>query len=258
MVTPFRARTGFTLIELLVVIAIIAILAAILFPVFSQAKTAAKKTVDLSNLRQLGTVFLLYGNDNDDQFPLVSFPSPGSTWPLRCQPYAKSWDIFRSPGDQSGLWPASGTQPPQLDTPPEDPRWKNRWTSYLISAYLSGLYAGPDGSQGSFANQSSISSPSQVIDLALAQDSLPPRDHFMPFYWGQPSEQLNPFLQNMTFDSALDITRELKLKAFADGGNYAYVDGHAKFGRWNQLWWRDIPNGVFSGNFDPRNVGRRG
>jgi prepilin-type N-terminal cleavage/methylation domain-containing protein/prepilin-type processing-associated H-X9-DG protein len=57
---------AFTLIELLVVIAIIAILAAILFPVFAQAKAAAKKSVDLSNLKQLGTSLLLYANDYDD------------------------------------------------------------------------------------------------------------------------------------------------------------------------------------------------
>jgi len=57
---------GFTLIELLVVIAIIAILAAILFPVFSQAKAAAKKAADISNLKQLGLSFMLYANDYDD------------------------------------------------------------------------------------------------------------------------------------------------------------------------------------------------
>lgn len=61
-------RKAFTLIELLVVIAIIAILAAILFPVFAQAKAAAKKTADLSNLKQLGTSTYLYANDYDDAF----------------------------------------------------------------------------------------------------------------------------------------------------------------------------------------------
>ena len=67
-------NNGFTLIELLVVIAIIAILAAILFPVFAQAKVAAKKTVDLSNLKQLGTSAQIYANDFDDTFlPFVDY-----------------------------------------------------------------------------------------------------------------------------------------------------------------------------------------
>src|SRR5687768_10306071 len=62
-------RRGFTLIELLVVIAIIAILAAILFPVFAQAKLSAKQTVCLSNIRQLGTAAQLYMIDSDDKWP---------------------------------------------------------------------------------------------------------------------------------------------------------------------------------------------
>ena len=66
-----HSKSGFTLIELLVVIAIIAILAAILFPVFAQAKAAAKKSVALSNTKQSGTGVLLYAGDNDDTFPLM-------------------------------------------------------------------------------------------------------------------------------------------------------------------------------------------
>jgi prepilin-type N-terminal cleavage/methylation domain-containing protein len=67
-----RSR-GFTLIELLVVIAIIAILAAILFPVFAQAKAAAKKTASLSNTKQTATAHIMYAGDNEDNFPL-SYP----------------------------------------------------------------------------------------------------------------------------------------------------------------------------------------
>ena len=63
-------KRAFTLIELLVVIAIIAILAAILFPVFAQAKEAAKKTATLSNFKQSGTASIIYSADNDDNFPL--------------------------------------------------------------------------------------------------------------------------------------------------------------------------------------------
>jgi prepilin-type N-terminal cleavage/methylation domain-containing protein len=73
-------KKAFTLIELLVVIAIIAILAAILFPVFAQAKESAKAIAALSNTKQMGTGFNIYLADNDDTFPLsaVQRPTPGS------------------------------------------------------------------------------------------------------------------------------------------------------------------------------------
>ena len=62
-------KHGFTLIELLVVIAIIAILAAILFPVFAQAREKARQTSCLSNLKQIGTAMQLYVDDNHERFP---------------------------------------------------------------------------------------------------------------------------------------------------------------------------------------------
>ncbi|RYG25906.1 prepilin-type N-terminal cleavage/methylation domain-containing protein [bacterium] len=72
-------KRAFTLIELLVVIAIIAILAAILFPVFAQAKEAAKKTSTLSNYKQLGTASAIYTADSDDMFPLA-WSWDGTNW----------------------------------------------------------------------------------------------------------------------------------------------------------------------------------
>src|ERR1700677_4752282 len=68
-------KKAFTLIELLVVIAIIAILAAILFPVFAQAKEAAKKTACLSNNKQMGLGLYLYLNDYDDNLPMANYPN---------------------------------------------------------------------------------------------------------------------------------------------------------------------------------------
>src|SRR5450755_1507139 len=62
-------RTGFTLIELLVVIAIIAILAAILFPVFAQARSKARQVTGLSNIKQVGLSFLMYSQDYDEKWP---------------------------------------------------------------------------------------------------------------------------------------------------------------------------------------------
>lgn len=243
---------GFTLIELLVVIAIIAILAAILFPVFAQAKVAAQRTVDLSNTRQLGTVITLYAGDFDDRFPLTSHPVRGSTWPLRTQPYVKNWDIFRSPADQSAFWPSAEVAPPAPDAPQNDPRWAFRWTSYYMNAFMSGRYNG-----GQFASTTRVESPSSTIFLSVADDNIAPRDHYHPFFWGNPPQDVNAFMNGSTWDSDTQRTREIKLEAFNDSFNVTFVDGSARNVRWSQVWWRDLDNGIFAGNFDPRNTGGR-
>lgn len=106
---------AFTLIELLVVIAIIAILAAILFPVFAKAKEAAKKTQDLSNMKQIGTSMQIYLTDYDDTYPSAyyynndngSAPDGNGVggytqWTGMIQPYTKNVQIFVSPSDPTG------------------------------------------------------------------------------------------------------------------------------------------------------------
>src|SRR5258707_14483040 len=73
-----KNHVGFTLIELLVVIAIIAILAAILFPVFAQARAKARQTSCLSNTRQISTAVLMYSQDYDETLPGYRFSQTGS------------------------------------------------------------------------------------------------------------------------------------------------------------------------------------
>jgi prepilin-type N-terminal cleavage/methylation domain-containing protein len=108
-------KIGFTLIELLVVIAIIAILAAILFPVFAQAKEAAKKTAALSNVKQNAVAVLMYTTDSDGAFPMVAYMAngngliPGNGTIVysvfdALMPYTKNKDIFLSPGDPKAIY----------------------------------------------------------------------------------------------------------------------------------------------------------
>jgi prepilin-type N-terminal cleavage/methylation domain-containing protein len=100
-------KRAFTLIELLVVIAIIAILAAILFPVFAQAKAAAKRTSELSNVKQLGLGTIMYTADYDDVYPTAavydwSGPANDRYWVPKLVPYIKNYGIFLSPLDYKG------------------------------------------------------------------------------------------------------------------------------------------------------------
>ncbi|HVK02531.1 MAG TPA: DUF1559 domain-containing protein [Armatimonadaceae bacterium] len=103
------ARSGFTLIELLVVIAIIAILAAILFPVFAKAREKARQTACLSNTKQIGLGLMMYVQDYDETWPCGRYitPSSGSPypgghgWAQSVYPYVKNEGLFACPSDDT-------------------------------------------------------------------------------------------------------------------------------------------------------------
>jgi prepilin-type N-terminal cleavage/methylation domain-containing protein len=149
-------KGGFTLIELLVVIAIVAILAAILFPVFASAKAAAKKTTCLSNLKQIGDAIVLYEGDYDDIFPNAIDPSDkyvqsiwnqSPTWQARIQympmlhealqPYVKSKEVFHCPSD-TGTNYLDSSLPNMLPSAPS--LFQTYGTSYLYRTEIAFRY----------------------------------------------------------------------------------------------------------------------
>jgi len=136
--SPVRHR-AFTLIELLVAVAIIAVLAALLFPVFAQAKESARKTDCLSNLKQLGSALLLYAADQDDAFPNTGDPYlwVGRRWRWPILPYANTghrrgagFDSATRPAANPFVCPSDPISPGQYDA-----------TSY---AYSAAFYLTPD------------------------------------------------------------------------------------------------------------------
>lgn len=147
MSNQYRARLlGFTLIELLVVVAIIAILAAILFPVFASAREAAKKTQCVSNSRQIGMALMMYLADNDGVYPIhyaynsvpaagqpghkgvevelaPYIPTPPSVDPSTNQEFTPLSGIFKCPMDSGGPYTA-------LDVPGSTSYWNAYGSSY--------------------------------------------------------------------------------------------------------------------------------
>lgn len=130
------ARRGFTLIELLVVIGIIAILAALLFPVFAQARETVRLTACNSNLRQIAIAVANYTADYDDMLPPALNRAPRLSWVGYLNPYVKNWQVFRCPNMVDGTFAGRSVWSPPLNIPGNITVWEGYgWNAdYLAGA----------------------------------------------------------------------------------------------------------------------------
>jgi prepilin-type N-terminal cleavage/methylation domain-containing protein/prepilin-type processing-associated H-X9-DG protein len=204
-------RNGFTLIELLVVIAIIAILAAILFPVFARAREKARQTSCLSNLKQLGLSVLMYCQDYDDTYPMNyqdASSGPGTaaqiplTWPNRLMPYIKSNQLYACPSD---------ARPPNVDFDGCRP---------ILQSYCWNWHLGMDlPAWGYWAvlTMGAVAAPAQCA--VLWDDN---SDWLTAGYGGRFNTLDSP-------DWAGSFDREVLQGRHNEGDNFMFADGHAKW-----------------------------
>lgn len=232
-----KTKHGFTLIELLVIIAIIAVLAAILFPVFAQARASARNTQDMSNVKQIGTAATMYAQDYDERYvPVGSWndpsvtphthpdrPAPGVEWQgwgLRLLPYVKNREIFQSP------WM------------PKTATW---WTGAcatsngmrLTNTYAMNWFLGADGSYPfDFGDDMYSRTPDgKPLDTPAALAEIAAPASTMAFMMNQATSPFgNEFGCDWNTLESSDFDNKLRWRAiFRKGGNLAFADGHAKF-----------------------------
>jgi prepilin-type N-terminal cleavage/methylation domain-containing protein/prepilin-type processing-associated H-X9-DG protein len=234
---------AFTLIELLVVIAIIAILAAILFPVFAQAKAAAKNIKSVSNVKQIGTAFPLYGTDYDDTYQMAgTMNGNGASWgtgacsaPFGCPgwdtvmyPYMKNFELFATDFDRT---PRRPTFSPAGEA-------KRSWR---VAANVVRGWAGVntwDGQDYGWQGTNATSIPAPASTIVVTQQASPayaactwwPGAWFQEcgVWWSRSSNTLantDPLNANPNpvdqYANGIDF-------AYADKAPFLFADGHAK------------------------------
>jgi prepilin-type N-terminal cleavage/methylation domain-containing protein/prepilin-type processing-associated H-X9-DG protein len=200
---------GFTLIELLVVIAIIAILAAILFPVFAHARAKARQTACLSNMKQLGTGLMMYAQDYDETLPLNDYignglaplagwrdPRAGDSWCSGIYPYVKSIQIYACPEAVEYLDPGVPWRSPE--------KIEDGVVSYLMNYATRGRPL------------AAVPAPADVIFL-----------HEGDRRWRVCHCRPEP--ERLTSQFYIEINRDFYDTRHNDGSTLLFCDGHAKW-----------------------------
>jgi prepilin-type N-terminal cleavage/methylation domain-containing protein/prepilin-type processing-associated H-X9-DG protein len=247
-------RTGFTLIELLVVIAIIAILAAILFPVFAQAREKARAISCLSNTKQISLSWNMYLQDYDEQMVPHQQPNTGDPldgtywWPKLLDPYTKSWQIYHCPdsSDPGNIWGAGpnawwgnwqqdstigynyldlgqwwqcaytiGVSLASVDQP-------SQTIAFIDSAFQATTNPLPTNAQSGFSD---VNAPAQYAAILPATNTCTYYNGVLGGWdWATAPTNPTPDFTGWT------------INRHSGGENIAWVDGHAKFVHESALW----------------------
>jgi prepilin-type N-terminal cleavage/methylation domain-containing protein/prepilin-type processing-associated H-X9-DG protein len=245
-----RNQKGFTLIELLVVIAIIAILAAILFPVFAQARGTARQATCLSNHKQIGTALMMYAQDYDETFVpqwIITSTNPfyEPLWPELLQPYVKNRRIFREIDNLGRSFVhVDDTSDASLQA---------------TLAIVPGVYAGM-GRNACVPSHNfpmaSVTAPADTIamvDTALDYEPDNPYDGWSYYlaWWRKsldPEPACTPYSDGVTGTEASYGNHAPPAKWHNEGATVVFFDGHAKWMRYTAL---TTPPGDYATN--PRN-----
>jgi prepilin-type N-terminal cleavage/methylation domain-containing protein/prepilin-type processing-associated H-X9-DG protein len=231
-----RHTNGFTLIELLVVIAIIAILAAILFPVFAQAREKARQISCLSNLKQIATAMHLYSQDFDEKIPSLlqiapwhprARPSDGSlAWVWMIEPYVKNHQVFYCPS-----YPISA---------PYQSLTSHSGSQFLIPYGYNSLIARVAGPNVSGARTwAEIQTPANTVMLAddrEARDGYGYYNLFYPQYMNTRGWSYTDPVNPVRWGNSVGVISP----RHSGGANVAFCDGHAK--------WVRIPGEIVRNN----------
>lgn len=259
-----RNTQGFTLIELLVVIAIIAILAAILFPVFAQAREQARKTSCLSNLKQIGTGLMMYTQDYDESMPTafadVQRINGGGTnaipYEQQLMPYIKNNQLFTDPSD---ALPRGGNSIGDF--------WDGSYFAKKIKrsyAYVGTIKTAQFGTSGDDPNtgMSAWGSPHSLASIDQSAETIAlveswaanggVGDSYVGTPWGSLFTGCDTWKlagRKVPAQGATDqfsVCGEfannglIPMKGHMDQGNYLFADGHAKVMRWGQIRANDF------------------